>query len=142
MEEILMSVDEAVAEAARAVEAALQVPAIVEDKGNVVKELAERIAKQSFAVVVGAAAFTPVAQSAEVVVGSVTIVVSLFERPVVNRTKADAKRLFPAAQEVAKALTYLPAGVARLFLRQITRVQEHDGGVIGCDVEFTAKVVL
>jgi len=142
MEEILMSVDEAVAEAARAAEAALQVPVIVEDKGNVVKELAERIAKQSFAVVVGATAFTPMAQSAETVVGSVTIVVSLFERPVVNRAKAGALRLFPAAQEVAKSLTYLPAGAARLFLRQITRVQELDGGVVGCDVEFTAKVVL
>jgi hypothetical protein len=142
MEEILMSVEEAVAEAARAASAALQVPAIVEDKGNVVKELAERIAKQSFAVVVGAAEFTPVAQSAETVVGNVLIVVSLFERPVVNRTRKGAPCLFPSALRTAKALTYLPAGSARLFLRRITRVQEHDGGVIGCDVEFTAKVVL
>ena len=85
-----------------------RVAVIEEDKGNVATELESAVGRTNFAVVVGWDGFTPriVGETAphETPFGSVTIVATIFEKPVVNRANPSAPRILQAAQEIAKAL--------------------------------------
>ena len=118
---------------------------INEKKGDATAKLQANIAKNRFAVVIGWSGFTNRADSCKTCYGSVTIVASVFERPVVNRKLGgDVPTLLDAAQEIAKALNlYTPApGQSPLVLRCISPVQEVASGVVACDVEFETNATL
>ena len=122
---------------------------IEEDKGDIVGKLNAALAKaKPLAAIVGWNGFTPkvVGELAPhgAPFGDVTVVVQIFERPVVNRKHDANPRLLNLAQEVAKALD----GAASermddtMHLRRISPVSELDRAVITCDVEFSTKASL
>ena len=118
---------------------------INEKKGDATAKLQADIAKNRFAVVIGWSGFTNHADSCKTCYGTVTIVASVFERPVVNRKPGgDVPTLLDAAQEIAKALNlYTPApGQSPLVLKRISPVQEVATGVVACDVEFETNATL
>ena len=118
---------------------------INEKKGDATAKLQADIAKNRFAVVIGWSGFTNRADSCKTCYGTVTIVASVFERPVVNRKLGgDVPTLLDAAQEIAKALNlYTPApGQSPLVLKRISPVQEVATGVVACDVEFETNATL
>lgn len=120
-------------------------PVITEEKGDTSNELAVKLAKTKFAVIVGWNGFTSDANSSRVIYGTPKIVVSVYEMPVVNRRNAGAPTLLNAAQEIAKALNLFSSdgGNAPLVFRRISPVQElGDGKTIACDVEFDTKSTL
>lgn len=114
-------------------------------KGDASAKLQSEIAKNRFAVVIGWNGFTNRADSCKTCYGTVTVVVEVFERPVVNRKLGgDVPTLLDAAQEIAKALNlYTPApGQSPLVLKRISPVAEIAQGVISCDVEFETNATL
>lgn len=114
-----------------------------ENIGDIVKSLDAAIAKTSRAVVVGFNGFTPTVQKANAIIGKGTLVISVFEKPVVNRAKRSSVRTcFSMACDIARALAHLPNGTSALFFKQITPVKLLDGGVISCDVIFETTVSL
>ena len=118
---------------------------INEKKGDATAKLQADIAKNRFAVVIGWSGFTNRADSCKTCYGTVTIVASVFERPVVNRKLGgDVPTLLDAAQEIAKALNlYTPArGQSPLVFKRISPVQEVATGVVACDVEFETNATL
>lgn len=114
-------------------------------KGDAAAKLQSEIAKNRFAVLVGWNGFTNRADSCKTCYGTVTVVVEVFERPVVNRKLGgDVPTLLDAAQEIAKALNlFTPEpGQSPLVLKSISPVAEIAQGVISCDVEFETNVTL
>lgn len=136
------------ADTIREIEICRTLPVLEEDKGNILAKLEEEIAKGSLAIVVGWNGFTPRIGGAtapkELPLGSVTIVVQIYERPVINRANVASPHLLTLAQEIAKALD----GVASedmddtLHLKKISPVSEIGEDVITCDVEFETKATL
>lgn len=120
-----------------------------EDKGDIVGKLAAALAKtKPLAAIVGWNGFTPKVVGGTAPhgapFGDVTVVVQIFEKPVVNRKNDANPRLLNLAQEVAKALD--GAATERMddvmHLKRISPVSELDRGVITCDVEFFTKASL
>lgn len=146
-----MNIDDIIRDAAdtvRQIPALSSVEVFEEDKGDIAQEIDRAIAQQSFCVTVGWNGFTPQigGQTAphETPFGTVKIVVSVFESPVVNRTDERAPRLLGAAKEIAKALDGAASeGMDEtLHLSAISQIQQLDRGVITCDVEFETKATL
>ena len=114
-------------------------------KGDAAAKLQADIAKNRFAVVIGWSGFTNRADSCKTCYGTVTVVVEVFERPVVNRKLGgDVPTLLDAAQEIAKALNLFTPEPEQspLVLKCISPVAEIAQGVISCDVEFETNVTL
>jgi len=147
-----MDIETIVSEAAetiRLIPLLADVPVIEENRGDVDGEMKLKMAQQSVCVMVGWSGFTPTIQGPTApngeIFGSVTVVVSVFEKPVVNRATPGA----PTCQEIAKAVAHELHGAsaegmdAPLFLKKITPVSElgssPDGSVVTCDVEFETK---
>lgn len=133
----------AAVETLRGLELLAGVPVIEEDKGNIATELETAIGKTSLCVVVGWNGFKPriVGDTApkETPFGDITVVVSVFERPVVNRKNAASPRLLDIAQESAKALDGASAeGMDdAMHLTLISHVEAiGNGDVVVCTVEF------
>lgn len=150
-----MKIQDIVSEAAetlRGLDMLAHVPVIEEDKGDVATKLQAAIGKTSLCVLVGWDGFAPVVQRGTApngrIFGTSKIVVTVFERPVVNRRNAASPRLLDVAQEVARALQGASSeGMdAPLFLNGITQISElgsgSDGSVVMAGVEFVAKTSL
>lgn len=122
------------------------VPVIEEDVGDVPARLAADMGKRRLAVIVGWDGFTSRGDSSTVIFGEATVVVSVFEQPVVNRRTEGAKTLLMTAREVASALhLFTVPGTSPLVFRKITPVQALTGGdrgVISCDVQFVIETDL
>ena len=120
-------------------------PVITDERGDTSNELDKNIAKTNFAAIVGWNGYDADANSSKTVYGKVNVVVSLYERPVVNRKITGAPTLLNAAQEIAKAVNLFTAGGMNspLVFTRITPVQElGDGKTIACDVHFETKATL
>jgi len=122
---------------------------IEEDKGNVETNIRTAIGKTSLCVVVGWNGFTPriVGDTAPrgTPFGTVSVVVSVFERPHVNRAKTGAPRLLDVAQEVAKALDGAASEGMEdvMHLKRIAPVAEVGAaGDVFTTVEFETKATL
>lgn len=134
----------------KTVEEAMKIPCLVgrdvinEKVGDAVAKLQADIAKTRFAVVIGWNGFTNRADSCKTAFGDVSIVASVYERPVVNRKAGSAPALLDAAQEIAKHLNLFTPDRSQspLVLKRISPVAEIAQGVISCDVEFDTSVTL
>ena len=122
-----------------------------ENKGDISAALQAAVGKSNFAITVGWNGFEPSVQtptgaafpSAEIV-GKTTVVVSVFEKPVLNRRTAGSLAALDAAAIIAKALACwkAPGMNSPLFFQRIPPLYELSGGAIGCDVEFKTTVSL
>lgn len=139
------------AETIRLIESLAGVPVIEIDKGNVAKELEIKVAQAKVAITVGWNGFTPTIQGETApggLFGSTTIIVSIFEKPIVNRVSTAAPTLMNMAQAIARELhNAIAVGMsAPLYLKRITPISElaqgKDSSVVTCDVEFETKTTL
>lgn len=119
------------------------VPVIEEEKGDTSNRLAADIAKAKVAIIVGANGFKGDGNSSKTVYGTATIVVSVFEMPLVNRKSAGRPTLFNMAQQIAKDIQLFHAdGMnAPLVFGDISPIREV-GTAVTCDVNFTVKTTL
>lgn len=154
----IQTIIEETADTIRQIKSLAGVPVIEIDKGNVSKELEIKVAQAKVAITVGWNGFTPTIQGETApggLFGSTTIVVSLFEKPIVNRANATANRanateptLMNMAQAIARELhNAIAEGMsAPLYLKRITPISElaqgKDSSVVTCDVEFETKTSL
>lgn len=130
------------------------VPVIVEEKNDPDAMTEMEIAQQQLCVVVGEGGFTPTVQapdseSPNSVIGEATVVVSVFEKPVVNRADDNSPRIKGLSRKIGKTLAWCkaPEMPAPLFLRRISpvevfRVEGQDDSIVTRDVEFTTTAEL
>lgn len=147
----IQTIIEEAADTIRQIESLAGVPVIEIDKGNVSKELEIKVAQAKVAITVGWNGFTPVIQGETApggLFGSTTIVVSIFEKPIVNRVSTAAPTLMNMAQAIARELhNAIAEGMsAPLYLKRITPISElaqgKDSSIVTCDVEFETKTSL
>lgn len=130
------------------------IPVIVEEKADPDNDTEMTIAQQSLCVVVGEGGFEPTVQAPDPnapnsVIGSASVVVSIFEKPVINRADENATTIKALSREIGKALAWCraPGMAAPLFLRRITpislfRVEGDQDAIITRDVEFSTTAEL
>lgn len=130
------------------------IPVIVEEKADPDNMTETEIAQQSLCVVVGEGGFEPTVQAPNnddpnSVIGSATVVVSVFEKPVINRADEEHETIKALSRKIGKALAWCQAEgmAAPLFLRRITpislfRVEGDQDAIVTRDVEFTTTAEL
>lgn len=124
------------------------VPVIVEEKGDPDNKTELDIAQQSLCVVVGEQTFEPTVQAPDSadpnsVIGTVTIVVSVFEKPVINRADEEHQTIKALSRKIGKELAWCQAkGMpAPLYLRRIGpvslfRLEGDEDAIVTRDVEM------
>lgn len=122
-------------------------PVIVEDLGDVSNKIEAEIGKTARCILVGFGGSTPVKQGKsgeDMLVDSVKLVVSCFEKPAVNRKTEGVPTLLAMAQAVRRELTGAKTKdmSSVLFYRGITPIAELTGGRVSCDVIFDTKDTL
>ena len=130
------------------------IPVIVEEKADPDNMTETEIAQQSLCVVVGEGGFEPTVQAPDndgpnSVIGSATVVVSVFEKPVINRADEEHETIKALSRKIGKSLAWCQAEgmAAPLFLRRITpislfRVEGDQDAIVTRDVEFTTTAEL
>ena len=130
------------------------IPVIVEEKSDPDNMTETEIAQQSLCVVVGEGGFEPTVQAPDnddpnSVIGSATVVVSVFEKPVINRADEEHETIKALSRKIGKSLAWCQAEgmAAPLFLRRITpislfRVEGDQDAIVTRDVEFTTTAEL
>ena len=130
------------------------IPVIVEEKSDPDFETEMSIAQQSLCVVVSEDSFRPTVQSADVadpnsVIGQVTITVSVFEKPVINRADEGATTIKALSRRIGKELAWCQAEgmAAPLWLQNITpvsvfRVEGDQDAIVTRDVVFATEAEL
>ena len=130
------------------------IPVIVEEKADPDNMTETEIAQQSLGVVVGEGGFEPTVQAPDnddpnSVIGSATVVVSVFEKPVINRADEEHETIKALSRKIGKSLAWCQAEgmAAPLFLRRITpislfRVEGDQDAIVTRDVEFTTTAEL
>jgi len=130
------------------------IPVIVEERGDPDSDTEQAIAQQRICVVVGEGGFKPTVQApdegaANSVIGAATVVVSVFEKPVINRIGGETATLKALSRRIGSSLAWCQAdGMASpLLLRNITpislfRVDGDSDAIITRDVEFTTTAEL
>lgn len=130
------------------------IPVIVEEKADPDNMTETEIAQQSLCVVVGEGGFEPTVQAPDnddpnSVIGSATVVVSVFEKPVINRADEEHETIKALSRKIGKSLAWCQAEgmAAPLFLRRITpislfRVEGEQDAIVTRDVEFTTTAEL
>ena len=121
-------------------------PVIIEDLGDVSNKIESEIGKSARCILVGFGGSAPVKQGnvGEVIVDNVKLVVSVFEKPVVNRRAHGVPTLLGMAQAVRRELTGAKTKdmSSVLFYRGISPIAELTGGRVSCDVSFDTKDTL
>ena len=145
---------EEIAETLRGFEWMKDIPVIVEEKGDPDNKSEMDIAQQSMCVVVGENGYSPTVQEPDdadpnCVIGNWKIVVSIFEKPVINRADKDAITLKALSHKIGKVIAWSQAkGMATpLWLVNMTpvslfRVEGDEDAIITRDVEFTTTAEL
>lgn len=121
-------------------------PVIIEDLGDVSNKIESEIGKSARCILVGFGGSAPVKQGnvGDVIVDNVKLVVSVFEKPVVNRRARGVPTLLGMAQAVRRELTGAKTKdmSSVLFYRGISPIAELTGGRVSCDVSFDTKDTL
>ena len=133
---------DAIVKGVSALPALAGLPVVAEDKGDVVKNVQAEIAKTSFCVVVGAAEFRDEAPDARACYGTAKVVVTVFEKPVVNRSTPGRPTFMSAAQSIARGMKLFDTGEGLLVTKSISLPQDLGAGVVSCEVAFEVKTTL
>lgn len=138
----LQKLQTAVAGAVRQLPVLAGLPVFEEDKGNIVGNVQLEIAKTRFCVVVGSARFQDKAPDSSLCFGTVSVVVTVFEDPVVNRSKHNRPTYLQAAQAIAKALKLFDTGDGILVTKSISPPTDLGDGSVACDVTCEVDTTL
>lgn len=124
------------------------IPVIVEEKGDPDNKTELDIAQQSLCVVVGEQTFEPTVQAPDnadpnSVIGQATVVISIFEKPVINRADKEHETIKALSRKIGKELAWCQAeGMASpLYLRRIGpvslfRLEGDEDAIVTRDVEM------
>jgi hypothetical protein len=124
------------------------VPVIVEERGDPDNKTELDIAQQSLCVVVGEQTFEPLVQapdpqSPNSVIGQASVVISIFEKPVINRADEEHETIKALSRKIGKALAWCQADdmAAPLCLRRIGpvslfRLDGDEDAIVTRDVEM------
>ena len=124
------------------------VPVIVEEKGDPDNKTELDIAQQSLCVVVGEQTFEPTVQAPDnadpnSVIGQATVVISIFEKPVINRADEEHETIKALSRKIGKELAWCQAEgmAAPLYLRRIGpvslfRLEGDEDAIVTRDVEM------
>jgi len=124
------------------------IPVIVEEKADPDSMTEMAIAQQSLCVVVGEQAFEPTVQapdpqSPNSVIGQATVVISIFEKPVINRADEEHETIKALSRKIGKELAWCQAEgmAAPLYLRRIGpvslfRLEGEEDAIVTRDVEM------
>lgn len=124
------------------------IPVIVEEKGDPENKTELDIAQQSLCVVVGEGGFEPTVQSPDnadpnSVIGQANVVISIFEKPVINRADEDHETIKALSRKIGKELAWCQADgmAAPLYLRRIGpvslfRLEGDEDAIVTRDVEM------
>jgi hypothetical protein len=130
------------------------IPVIVEERGDPDNKTELDIAQQSLCVIVGEQTFEPTVQAPDdadpnSVIGQATVVISIFEKPVINRADEEHETIKALSRKIGKELAWCQAEgmAAPLYLRRITpislfRVEGDQDAIVTRDVEFTTTTEL
>lgn len=124
------------------------VPVIVEERGDPDNKTELDIAQQSLCVVVGEQTFEPTVQAPDPenpnsVIGQVSVVISIFEKPVINRADEEHQTIKALSRRIGKELAWCQAEgmAAPLYLRRIGpvsmfRLDGDEDAIVTRDVEM------
>lgn len=124
------------------------IPVIVEEKGDPDNKTELDIAQQSLCVVVGEQTFEPTVQAPDPqdpnsVIGQATVVISIFEKPVINRADEEHETIKALSRKIGKELAWCQAEgmAAPLYLRRIGpvslfRLEGDEDAIVTRDVEM------
>lgn len=124
------------------------IPVIVEERGDPDNKTELDIAQQSLCVVVGEQTFEPTVQAPDPqnpnsVIGQATVVISIFEKPVINRADEEHETIKALSRKIGKELAWCQAEgmAAPLYLRRITpmslfRLDGDEDAIVTRDVEM------
>ena len=124
------------------------IPVIVEEKGDPDNKTELDIAQQSLCVVVGEQTFEPTVQAPDnadpnSVIGQATVVISIFEKPVINRADEEHETIKALSRKIGKELAWCQAEgmAAPLYLRRIGpvslfRLEGAEDAIVTRDVEM------
>lgn len=124
------------------------IPVIVEEKADPDNMTEMAIAQQSLCVVVGEQTFEPRVQASDSadpnsVIGQATFVISIFEKPVINRADEEHETIKALSRKIGKGLAWCQAkGMpAPLYLRRISpvslfRLEGDEDAIVTRDVEM------
>ena len=121
---------------------------IVEERGDPDNKTELDIAQQSLCVVVGEQTFEPTVQAPDPqnpnsVIGQASVVISIFEKPVINRADEDHETIKALSRKIGKELAWCQAEgmAAPLYLRRIGpvslfRLDGDEDAIVTRDVEM------
>lgn len=124
------------------------IPVIVEERGDPDNKTELDIAQQSLCVVVGEQTFEPTVQAPDPenpnsVIGQVSVVISIFEKPVINRADEEHQTIKALSRRIGKELAWCQAEgmAAPLYLRRIGpvsmfRLDGDEDAIVTRDVEM------
>lgn len=124
------------------------IPVIVEEKADPDNTTEMAIAQQSLCVVVGEGGFEPTVQEPDnadpnSVIGKATVVISIFEKPVINRADEEHETIKALSRKIGKELAWCQAEgmAAPLYLRRIGpvslfRLEGGEDAIVTRDVEM------
>lgn len=124
------------------------IPVIVEEKGDPDNKTELDIAQQSLCVVVGEHGFEPTVQAPDnadpnSAIGQATVVISIFEKPVINRADEEHETIKALSRKIGKELAWCQAEgmAAPLYLRRIGpvslfRLEGDEDAIVTRDVEM------
>lgn len=124
------------------------IPVIVEERGDPDNKTELDIAQQSLCVVVGEQNFEPTVQAPDPsnpnsVIGQATVVISIFEKPVINRADEEHETIKALSRKIGKELAWCQAEgmAAPLYLRRIGpvslfRLEGDEDAIVTRDVEM------
>lgn len=138
----LQELQRRISERVRAIPLLASLPVFEEDRGNVIENVQQEIARTSFCVVVGALSFTDEAPDASLCYGQATVAVTVFEDPLLNRANAGRPTFLMAAQAVARTLKLFDTGDGVLTSPVLSRPLDLGDGVVSCTVKLTTKTTL
>lgn len=130
------------------------IPVIVEEKGDPDNKTELDIAQQSLCVVVGEHGFEPTVQAPDnadpnSVIGQATVVISIFEKPVINRADEEHETIKALSRKIGKELAWCQAEgmAAPLYLRRIGpvslfRLEGDEDAIVTRDVEMYTTAAL
>ena len=124
------------------------IPVIVEERGDPDNKTVLDIAQQSLCVVVGEQTFEPTVQAPDPqnpnsVIGQANVVISVFEKPVINRADEEHETIKALSRKIGKELAWCQAEgmAAPLYLRRIGpvslfRLDGDEDAIVTRDVEM------
>lgn len=124
------------------------IPVIVEEKADPDNMTEMAIAQQSLCVVVSEGGFEPTVQAPDSadpnsVIGQATVVISIFEKPVINRADEEHQTIKALSRKIGKELAWCQAEgmAAPLYLRRIGpvslfRLEGDEDAIVTRDVEM------